>query len=65
MPKYMHPNFGEDKYYYISNGWGGGGKTITEYRNKVKITSLTLDSYGIKSFLSKLENNGWYNADQS
>lgn len=56
--KYTHPNWGDEKYYYLSNGWSGN-RTVTEYRKGVKVTTLSLDSYSYKQFLEKLENGGW------
>jgi len=62
MPKYIHPSWGENKYYYLSNGWSGNS-TLTEYRKGVKTTSLTLDSTSYKQFVQKLEQGGWKIAD--
>ena len=62
MAKYVHPNWGDLKHYYLSNGWAGN-RTVTEYRNGAKATSLTLDSISYKQFLEKLEQGGWKIAD--
>ena len=64
MAKFVHPNWGTKKYYYLSNGWSGNA-TLTEYRNGVKATSLTLDSTSYKQFVEKLQQNGWKDANDS
>lgn len=62
MPKYTHPDWGDTKYYYLSNGWSGN-RTVTEYRNGARATSLTLDSISYKQFVEKLTKCGWTHAD--
>lgn len=64
MPKYIHPNWGTEKHYYVSSN--GFTYYVKEYRNKVFTTQLrfgTIDEYN--QFINRLETNGWQNADAS
>jgi hypothetical protein len=64
MSKYVHPNWGKDKHYYV--GSNGFTYYVKEYRKGVFTTELSIGTIEqFNTFLNRLESNGWKNADAS
>lgn len=57
--KYVNDKF-PDKCYYISNGWAGYYRTVKEVVKDCPSKSLDISERDFKSFVKKLEENGWY-----